>query len=394
MTVTFRTGDVREQLAALPADHFDAVVTSPPYWGLRDYDVVGQIGLEPTLGEHLEVMVAVFREVRRVMKPSGVLWLNYGDCYATAPNGRKAAATKAAGGDDRTFRDKPFSTVGPIYSSQHDAWPVGPGGRRGGGNNRSPGLKPKDLCMVPNRLAIALQDDGWWVRAENIWAKPNPMPESIRDRPATAHEKIFMLTKAERYSYDAEAVRVEASSSHGAPVGGWAVAGEDHSVLGFSRTGRAERASKGRQRGDSFSREAKTSAGDHGQKPQFRPEREAVAYLRGGGRSLRNYEPAPLGCGRCPPRPSPTRTSPPSPPSWWSAASPPSCGAAAAAAAGRSSAKSRRGRAARARPPAGRAPAAASQARCRRPACSTRSAARAPWDWWPTGSASTARWWS
>ena len=143
MSVTILIGDVRDRLRALPADSVDCVVTSPPYWGLRDYGVDGQIGLEPTLGEHLAVMVDVFEEVRRVLKPTGTLWLNYGDCYATSPNGRSAADTKAAGTDDRTFRDKPFSTIQGV-------------------------LKAKDLCMVPNRLAIALQEAGWWVRSEII----------------------------------------------------------------------------------------------------------------------------------------------------------------------------------------------------------------------------------
>lgn len=181
MSVKILIGDVREQLATLADDSVDCVVTSPPYWGLRDYGVAGQIGLEPTLGEHLTVMVEVFREVRRVMKPTGTLWLNYGDCYATTPNGRSAADTKAAGNDDRTFRDKPFSTI-------------------------QGSLKPKDLCMIPNRLAIALQDDGWWVRSEIIWHKPNPMPESIKDRPGNSHEKVWLLSKSARYFYDVEAV--------------------------------------------------------------------------------------------------------------------------------------------------------------------------------------------
>jgi DNA modification methylase len=175
--VTLHIGDVRAKLRELPADHFDCVVTSPPYWGLRDYGVDGQIGLEPTLGEHLAVMVDVFNEVRRVMKPSATLWLNYGDCYATSPNGRSAADTKAAGNDDRTFRDKPFSTIGGF-------------------------LKSGDLCMVPNRLAIALQEAGWWVKAENVWGKKRPMPDSSGAiRPSTAHEKIWLLAKSDQCEY-------------------------------------------------------------------------------------------------------------------------------------------------------------------------------------------------
>lgn len=165
-------GDVRAMLKTLPDDHFDCVVTSPPYWGLRDYGVAGQLGLEPTLGEHIETMVAIFEEVKRVLKPTGTFWLNYGDCYATAPNGRSAADTKLAGNDDRTFRDKPLSTIGGT-------------------------MKAKDLCMIPNRLAIALQEAGWWVRSEIIWGKTNPMPDSSGAyRPSTAHEKVFMLTKS------------------------------------------------------------------------------------------------------------------------------------------------------------------------------------------------------
>ena len=212
MTVKILVGDVLAMLATLADDSVDCVVTSPPYWGLRDYGVEGQIGLERTLGEHLAVMIAVFREVRRVLKPTGTLWLNYGDCYATTPNGRSAADTKAAGNDDRTFRDKPFSTIGPIHritaGEKRNDVDVGGWGSsdrslrwRGGGV-----LKPKDLCMIPNRLAIALQEDGWWVRSEIIWHKLNPMPESIRDRPTVSHEKLFLLTKSERYFYDAEAI--------------------------------------------------------------------------------------------------------------------------------------------------------------------------------------------
>jgi len=147
-----------------------------------------QIGLEPTLGEHIGVLVNIFRDVRRVLKTHGTLWLNYGDCYAAAPNGKSAAEYKADGSDDRTFRDKPFSTVGGA-------------------------LKPKDLCMLPNRLAIALQEDGWYVRSEIIWHKPNPMPESVYDRPTTAHEKVWLLTKSENYFYNHEAIREPVTGS-------------------------------------------------------------------------------------------------------------------------------------------------------------------------------------
>ena len=148
---------------------------------------LGSYGLEPTLELYLEHSVAVFREVHRVLRADGTLWLNIGDCYATEPNGRRAADTKAAGRDDRTFRDKPFSTVGG-------------------------GLKDKDLCLVPARVAIALQADRWWVRAENIWLKPNPLPESVRDRTTRTHEFVYMLTKARRYFYDQESVREPAQS--------------------------------------------------------------------------------------------------------------------------------------------------------------------------------------
>jgi DNA modification methylase len=209
--ISILVGDVRDRLRELSDDHFDCVVTSPPYWGLRDYGVSGQIGLESSLGEHINVMVDVFREVRRVLKPTGTLWLNYGDCYATSPNGRSAAETKALGDDDRTFRDKPFSTIGGV-------------------------LKPKDLCMLPNRIAIALQESGWWVRSEIIWHKPNPMPESTRDRPTTSHEKIWLLTKSQRYFYDADAIAERSSNnSHGGkPIEG----GPKQAVLGQQIGGR------------------------------------------------------------------------------------------------------------------------------------------------------------
>jgi DNA modification methylase len=193
MTIRILHGDVIERLRGLPDSSVHCVVTSPPYWGLRSYlpdthaEKSKEIGCEPTLAAHLDVMVnEVFAEVRRVLRPDGTCWVNYGDCYATSPNGRRADEVKRLGTDDRTFRDKPFSTIQGV-------------------------MKPKDLCMVPNRFAIAMQDAGWWVRSEIIWHKPNPMPESITDRPATAHEKVFLFSKSERYFYDAVAVRTDAA---------------------------------------------------------------------------------------------------------------------------------------------------------------------------------------
>lgn len=185
MTVRILKGDCREILRSLPDESVHCVVTSPPYWGLRDYGVAGQLGMEATYTEHVETMADLFDEVRRVLRKDGTLWLNYGDSYASSVNGRSAADTKAAGNDDRTFRDKPFSTVQGI-------------------------LKPKDMCGIPWRVAFALQERGWYLRQDIIWAKPNPMPESVADRCTKAHEYVFMLTKSARYHYDADAIAEDA----------------------------------------------------------------------------------------------------------------------------------------------------------------------------------------
>ncbi len=167
------------------------VVTSPPYWGLRDYGVAGQIGLEASPEAYVADLVAVFREVRRVLADDGVLWLNLGDSYAAHPGQRKD--TDAAGSKQQSLR-----------------------GSTGVGSRVVVELKPKDLVGIPWRVAFALQADGWYLRSDIIWSKPNPMPESVTDRPTKAHEYVFLLAKSERYYYDAEAIKERGSKPAGA----------------------------------------------------------------------------------------------------------------------------------------------------------------------------------
>ena len=178
-------GDVTEVLKTLDDESVQCVVTSPPYWGLRDYGVDGQLGLEATPEEFVENMVDVFREVKRVLRNDGTLWLNLGDSYFGG--GR---------GDDSKLRGshKGQGTYDSMKSSKPD-W------------NKVKGLKPKDLVGIPWRVALALQADGWYLRSDIIWNKPNPMPESVTDRPTKSHEYIFLLTKSAKYYYDAEAIK-------------------------------------------------------------------------------------------------------------------------------------------------------------------------------------------
>ncbi|HEX8838786.1 MAG TPA: site-specific DNA-methyltransferase [Candidatus Acidoferrum sp.] len=183
-------GDCRNVLRTLPADSVHCVVTSPPYWGLRDYGVSGQLGLEPTFTEFIDKMVEVFREVRRVLRPDGTLWLNLGDSYTSAGGGGEARMVELHGERDTDFRR------GTVEQ-----------GRSGKRPFASVGLKPKDLCGIPWRVALALQADGWWLRQDIIWSKPNPMPESVTDRCTKAHEYLFLLSKSARYFYDAEAIK-------------------------------------------------------------------------------------------------------------------------------------------------------------------------------------------
>lgn len=169
-------GDARQVLANLDENTFNTCVTSPPYWGLRDYGIEGQIGAEMDLSHYLADMVKVFREVRRVLRPDGTLWLNIGDSYTS-------------GG--RTWRDTDKKNPARAMSYR----PPTP-----------EGLKPKDLIGVPWRVAFALQADGWYLRSDIIWHKPNCQPESVKDRPTQSHEYLFLLTKSENYYYDHTAI--------------------------------------------------------------------------------------------------------------------------------------------------------------------------------------------
>ncbi|OOE84209.1 site-specific DNA-methyltransferase [Salinivibrio siamensis] len=169
--------DSRQALTQVPDKTFQMCVTSPPYWGLRDYNMNGQIGAEETIHEFISDLVAIFREVRRTLKDDGILWLNIGDSYTS-------------GG--RTWRDK--DKKNPARGMSYRA-------------STPDGLKPKDLIGLPWRLALALQDDGWYLRSDNIWYKPNCQPESVKDRPTRSHEYVFLLSKSEKYYYDYESVK-------------------------------------------------------------------------------------------------------------------------------------------------------------------------------------------
>lgn len=210
MTVRILTGDCRDVLTTLSDESVHCVVTSPPYWGLRDYQVTGQLGLERTWPEYVDDLVGIFREVRRVLRADGTLWLNLGDCYATGagavgghPGGGKQGARWAGASPERGERCRALRDGS--HAGKHTAIAaIGPMTQP----NRlpQPGLKPKDLVGMPWRVAFALQADGWWLRQNIVWHKLQPMPENVGDRPTTAHEFVFLLSKSRRYFYDAEAV--------------------------------------------------------------------------------------------------------------------------------------------------------------------------------------------
>ena len=184
-------GDCIESMRTLPDASVHCCVTSPPYWGLRDYGHDGQIGLESTPEAYVARMVEVFREVRRVLREDGTLWLNLGDSY------NNAGSSKNGTGLDGKQRGGATGAGGECGYKKRDLRHALKGS----------GVKHKDLCGIPWRVAFALQADGWWLRQDIIWHKPNPMPESVRDRCTKAHEYVFLLTKSERYYYDNDAIR-------------------------------------------------------------------------------------------------------------------------------------------------------------------------------------------
>lgn len=170
-------GDTEKVLSALPVNIFQTCVTSPPYWSLRDYGISGQVGLEDSVFKYIEHLTSVFAQVRRVMREDGTLWLNIGDSYTSG--GRTWRAT------DKKNPVRAMSVRPPTPE----------------------GLKPKDLIGVPWMLAFALQKEGWYLRADIIWNKPNCQPESVKDRPTRSHEYLFLFSKSETYKYNSDAIR-------------------------------------------------------------------------------------------------------------------------------------------------------------------------------------------
>lgn len=185
------TGDTRDVLPTLPDNSVQCCVTSPPYFGLRNYGMGEQIGLEPTPQEFVTELVKVFREVRRVLKDDGTVWLNLGDSYCSTPRGNNGdwSTSGLNGASSKSYQDTLNAGTAQTMNK-----------------SKLPGLKQKDLIGIPWRVAFALQEDGWYLRQDIIWHKPNPMPESVRDRCTKSHEYIFLLSKSPKYLFNADAI--------------------------------------------------------------------------------------------------------------------------------------------------------------------------------------------
>lgn len=252
-------GDCLELLQQMPDQSINCCVTSPPYFGLRDYGVDGQIGLEETPAEFIARLVDVFREVRRVLRNDGTCWVNMGDSYASVAGGYAPSGSK---GKHDTVSS---STRGAVLH-----------GRR---RNPPSGLKHKDLMGIPWRLAFALQEDGWYLRQDIIWHKPNPMPESVRDRCTKAHEYLFLLSKSRRYYFDQAAISepLAPASVERLSQEGWTEQEGSGRVPG-KINGAMKAVGGKRSKRYSFARETKATAGEHGQKGQHRPDRPDIYY--------------------------------------------------------------------------------------------------------------------
>ena len=195
MKIDLICGDALVELKKMPDESVDCCITSPPYWGLRNYGVNGQFGLEKTAKEYIAKMVEVFKEIKRVLKKEGTLWLNLGDSYNGG--GRGGIGCKNAS-------LKEFTNTGTLTMPKV---------------NMASDLKPKDLVGIPWRVAFSLQSDGWYLRQDIIWAKPNPMPESVTDRCTKAHEYIFLFAKSQKYYFDREAIKEKSVTNENRPDG-------------------------------------------------------------------------------------------------------------------------------------------------------------------------------
>jgi DNA modification methylase len=258
MSVSILTGDCRDVLRTLPDHSVHCCVTSPPYFGLRDYGVEGQMGLEASPDEFIAGMVDVFRDVRRVLRVDGTLWLNIGDSYAN--DGKWGG-----------------STGGKAAKGLHGATGIG---RR----KVTTGLKPKDLIGIPWMLAFALRADGWYLRQDCIWSKPNPMPESVTDRCTKAHEYLFLLSKSPRYHFDADAIAEPLAASSVDRLSQPNLVNQ----AGSDRVpGKTNGTMKAVSRANTFARTTATTP-PPGQPSQHRADREQVDTTANGTRNKRS----------------------------------------------------------------------------------------------------------
>jgi DNA modification methylase len=257
-------GDVRAVLRSMAADgvQVQTIVTSPPYWGLRDYGHAGQIGLEETPDEYVATMVEVFSLCLDILAEDGTLWLNLGDSYAGSWGAEGRTTNHGNSSYNASVSQQRSITNHPKQSRRTTNLPKGSG------------IKAKDLVGIPWMTAFALRASGWYLRQGIVWHKPNPMPESVRDRCTKAHEDIFLMSKSPSYYFDQGAISEPSAESTLSRM-----SQDIEAQAGSERVpGKTNGPMKAVSRRNSFARTTKDSAGEHGQKPQFREDREPVAY--------------------------------------------------------------------------------------------------------------------